>query len=131
MKRCAATFRITVGIGALYTASSTANSARTTRSRSCSTSIYAAPGRSRAKRAPFSNEPIVKAPGSRLSPRAGCFSSLQLPGLHPAEALQAPYDRGAGALKMRLELSHIAARVIHLQQGAVVRLRPRLARIGR
>ena len=32
---------------------------------------------------------------------------------------------------MRLELSHIAARVIHLQQGTVVRLRPRLARIGR
>ena len=31
---------------------------------------------------------------------------------------------------MRLELPHIAARVIHLQQGAVVRLRPRLARIG-
>lgn len=32
---------------------------------------------------------------------------------------------------MSLELSHIAARVIHLQQGTVVRLRPRLARIGR
>ena len=32
---------------------------------------------------------------------------------------------------MRLELPHIAARVIHLQQGTVVRLRPRLARIGR
>ena len=32
---------------------------------------------------------------------------------------------------MRLEFLHIAARVIHLQQGAVVRLRPRLARIGR
>ena len=39
----------------------------------CSTSIYAAPGRSREKRAPFSNEPIVKAPGSRRKPRAGCF----------------------------------------------------------
>lgn len=91
----------------------------------------AAPGRSQAKRAPFSNEPKVKAPGSRLLPRAGCFSSLQLPGLHPAEALQAPYDRGAGALKMRLEFPHVAARVIHLQQGAIVRLRPRLARIGR
>lgn len=31
---------------------------------------------------------------------------------------------------MRLELPHIAARVIHLQQGTVVRLRPRLPALG-
>ena len=72
--------------------------------------------------------PRSKHPARGFCREPGAFSARELSGLHPAEALQAPYDRGAGALKMRLELLHIAARVIHLQQGAVVRLRPRLAR---
>lgn len=75
--------------------------------------------------------PRSKHPARGFCREPGAFSARELSGLHPAEALQAPYDRGAGALKMRLELLHIAARVIHLQQGTVVRLRPRLARTGR
>lgn len=75
--------------------------------------------------------PWSKHPARGFCREPGAFHRCSSPGLHPAEALQAPYDRGAGALKMRLEFPHIAARVIHLQQGAVVRLRPRLARIGR